>query len=101
MSSLRFLLDTNILSEPLKPQPSQAVIQKITENQQSIATASVVYHEIYYGMASLPDSRKRRAIAAYLQDEVLAKLPILSYTTEAAQWHAIARAKLRQVGLID
>ncbi|WP_416236334.1 PIN domain-containing protein [Spirulina sp. CCNP1310] len=74
MSSLRFLLDTNILSEPLKPQPNQSVIQKIQENQRYIATASVVYHEIYYGMASLPDSHRRRAIAAYLQDEVLAKL---------------------------
>lgn len=98
MSGLEFLLDTNILSEPLRPYPNQSVIQKIWENQQKIATASVVYHEMYYGMASLTVSRRRSMIEAYLRDEVLAKLPILGYSTEAAQWHATERACLKQLG---
>jgi len=98
VSGLEFLLDTNILSEPLRPYPNQTVIQKIWENQQKIATASVVYHEMYYGMASLTVSRRRSMIEAYLRDEVLAKLPILGYSTEAAQWHATERACLKQLG---
>ena len=98
MSGLEFLLDTNILSEPLRPYPNQSVMHKIWENQQKIATASVVYHEMYYGMASLTVSRRRSMIEAYLRDEVLAKLPILGYSTEAAQWHATERACLKQLG---
>jgi tRNA(fMet)-specific endonuclease VapC len=39
----------------------------------------------------MPDSKRRRAIEAYLQEEVKVKLPILPYTQEAAEWFAKER----------
>lgn len=47
----------------------------------------------------MPDSNRRRAIEAYLQEEVKAKLPILPYTQEAAEWFAQERARLFSIGL--
>jgi tRNA(fMet)-specific endonuclease VapC len=48
----------------------------------------------------MPDSKRRRAIEAYLQAEVKIKLPILPYTQEAAEWFAQERARLIPIGLI-
>jgi tRNA(fMet)-specific endonuclease VapC len=98
VTELRFLLDTNILSEPLRPQPNPLVIQRMVEHSEALATASVVYHEIQFGCYRLPDSRKRRTIAAYLQDEIEAKLVILPYDLDAAQWHAKERSRLVDLG---
>jgi tRNA(fMet)-specific endonuclease VapC len=95
---IRYLLDTNVLSEPLRPRPNSVVIQRLTERSEELATASVAYHEICFGCQRLPDSRKRRAIEAYLQEEVKAKLVILPYDLEAAEWYAIERARLVGLG---
>jgi tRNA(fMet)-specific endonuclease VapC len=46
--SLRFLLDTNILSEPLKLEPNAAVIEQMERYQSEVAITSVTWHEIWY-----------------------------------------------------
>ncbi len=38
------------------------------------------------------------AIERYLQDVVLASLPILDYDRAAAEWHALERARLAAAG---
>jgi tRNA(fMet)-specific endonuclease VapC len=98
VTGIRYLLDTNILSEPLRPRPNLTVLQTLTDRSEALATASVVYHEICFGCQRLPDSRKRRAIEAYLQEEVKAKLVILPYDVEAAEWYAMERARLVRLG---
>lgn len=98
MTGIRYLLDTNILSEPLRPRPNPNVLQTLIDCSEALATASVVYHEICFGCQRLPDSRKRRAIEAYLQEEVKAKLVILPYDVEAAEWYALERARLVRLG---
>ncbi len=98
MNGIRYLLDTNVLSEPLRPRQNESLIQRLIEHSEELATASVVYHEMCYGCQRLPDSRKRRAIAAYLQDEVKTKLVILPYDLEAAEWYAVERARLVRQG---
>jgi len=94
----RFLLDTNVLSEPLRPQPNLAVLQQLTDQSEALSTASVVYHEMLFGCRRLPESRRRQAIVAYLEEEVETKLIILPYDAEAANWHAAERARLVGVG---
>lgn len=98
MNEVQYLLDTNILSEPLRPRPNPIVIQRLIDCSEALATASVAYHEICFGCQRLPDSRKRRAIEVYLQ-EVKAKLVILPYDLEAAEWYALERARLVSLGL--
>ena len=98
MTASQFLLDTNILSEPLRPVPNPGVMESLIRYDDSLATATVVLHEMLYGCYRLPNSRKRRAIEAYLKEEVEAKLPLLAYDTEAAKWHASERTRLVKLG---
>ena len=96
--TLRYLLDTNILSEPLRPAPNQAVLDHLREHQAEIAIASVVWHELWYGCYRLPPSAKRTLIEAYLKDVIARTIPILPYDQRAALWHAKERARLTLIG---
>lgn len=95
--TLRFLLDTNVISEPLRPAPDQIVLERLREHQAEIAIASVVWHELWYGCCRLPKSSKRTLIDAYLKDVVARAIPILAYDPRAALWHAEERARLAGV----
>jgi len=92
--SLKYLLDTNVVSEPLRPRPRHGVIRKLTRHEDEIAISSVVWHELRFGAERLPPSRRREAIVQYLDEVVLAAMPILDYDRAAAEWHAIERARL-------
>lgn len=96
--SFIYLLDTNILSEPLKVSPSVTVLAKLEQHQQQIATAAIVWHELVFGCERLPKSRKKTVIRRYI-DEVVQALTILPYDTSAADWHAQERARLARNGL--
>lgn len=96
--TIRFLLDTNVLSEPVRPFPHPGVLQKLREHRDEVATAALVWHELLYGCERLPPSRKRAAIESYLLRTVRASIPILAYEQAAAQWHAAERARLTAQG---
>ena len=96
--SLKFLLDTNVISEPLRPKPHHGVLRKLRLHEDEIAIPSIVWHELRYGAERLPASRRRIAIERYLEDVVGATIPILDYGREAAAWHAGERARLAARG---
>jgi tRNA(fMet)-specific endonuclease VapC len=96
--SIRYLLDTNILAEPVRPSPNSLVIQRLQEHQDEIATATVVWHELSYGYSRLPFSKRRTQIEEYCEKVVLPTLAILPYDAKAARWHAHERARLEQLG---
>ncbi|WP_339461646.1 type II toxin-antitoxin system VapC family toxin [Nodularia spumigena] len=96
--SPRFLLDTNVFSEPLRPIPNSNVMEMLRQHESEIATATVVYHEILFGSYRLPDSKKRRTIEKYLQEVIQPNIPILPYDNNAAKWHALERARLVAIG---
>lgn len=91
---MKYLLDTNVVSEPLRPKASPRVIRMLRRHEDEIAISSVVWHELRFGAARLPASRRRTAIERYLEDVVLAAIPILEYDRAAAEWHALERARL-------
>jgi tRNA(fMet)-specific endonuclease VapC len=93
----RYLIDTNILSEPLKPQPNPSAIERLRQYTDEIAIASVTWHEIRYGCLRLPASRKRSQIEQYLQ-KVPSTFPILPYDVATAEWHATERTRLTALG---
>lgn len=98
MSEAVYLLDTNILSEPLRPSPDTNILDKLRENQTWLATASVVWHELLFGCRHLPTSEKRTAIEEYLRRVVALSVEILPYDERAAGWHASERARLSLEG---
>jgi tRNA(fMet)-specific endonuclease VapC len=93
-----YLLDTNILAEPLRPKPNDQIIDHLRRFQNEIAIASVVWHEMWFGCNRLPRSAKRDAIEDYLTRVVAPNFPILSYDQQAATWHAAERARLTAIG---
>ena len=95
---MKYLLDTNILSEPLKEHPDHRVMKRLEEMQKALATASPVWHELHYGYSRLPHSKKRNALGKYLESVVHPNIPILDYDETAAEWHARQRALLTKKG---
>ncbi len=96
--TIRFLLDSNILSEPSRPVPNQQVLSKLTRHQVEVGVASLVIHELLYGCWRLPSSKRRDYLWKYIQESVLS-LPVFDYDLKAARWHAEERARLSKIGL--
>ena len=95
---MKYLLDTNIISEPLRATPSTRIMRRLREHEDDIAIPAPVWHELRFGCARLAPSRQRAAIERYLEDVVLASVPVLEYDQRAADWHAIERARLSAAG---
>ena len=95
---MRYLLDTNTVSEPLRPQPAAGVMRGLREHDGEIAIPAPVWHELRFGCARLQPSRRREVIERYLDGVVLASFPVLPYDREAAERHALERARLAATG---
>lgn len=94
---LTYLLDANVLSEPIRPRPNERVVELLIERTNKIATGAPVLHGIVFGALRLPESHRRSTIENDV-DEVVRKLPILPYDATAAEWHARERARLTALG---
>ncbi|MHB1606897.1 MAG: PIN domain-containing protein [Leptospirales bacterium] len=95
---LKYLLDTNILSEPLKLNPNPSVLARMRQHADLSATAATVWHELHYGHSRLPESRKKTLIGDYLARLSASRLDVLLYDADAAVWHARERARLQGFG---
>lgn len=95
--SLKYLLDTNILSEPTRPIPNANVLHKLNAHKAEIAVSTVVVHELLYGCLRLPESKRRKSLWNYIHESVL-NLPVLDYDLKAAKWHAQERSRLSKIG---
>ena len=95
--NLKYLLDTNIISEFMRPIPNPQVIEKFSINQLSICTATVVIHELLYGCLRLPKSKKRNFFEEYINEFIL-NVTLFDYDLKSAQYHAQERARLSKVG---
>ena len=95
---IKYLLDTNVISEAIKTVPNQNVMNKLQKHQDEIATASLVWHELQFGCRRLPASRKRSLIESYLAEVVWNTILVFPYDAVAADWHAEQRAQLTAAG---
>lgn len=95
---MKYLLDTYIVSEPLRPAPSKLVLTRLRRHAEELAMASVAWHELWFGCLRLPISARRSAIERYLNEVVELSIPIVAYDARAAAWHAAERARLIALG---
>ena len=95
---MKYLLDTNTVSEPLRPRPSADVLRRLREHEHESAIPAPVWHELRFGCARLPRSHRRNTLQRYIENVVLESFPILDYGFEAADWHARERARLTTTG---
>jgi tRNA(fMet)-specific endonuclease VapC len=97
MGRLTYLLDTNSISEPIKENPHQKVVDKIYLLSEEIAISSITVYEMMRGVYLLPESKRRAKLLNY-NESVLAKFSALSYTKEAAAWHSQESVRLQGIG---
>lgn len=95
---MRFLLDTNVLSEPTKPTPNPHVVARLMAHRHECGVAALSWHELWYGTLRLPPSRRRHGLERYLHDGIAQVMPLLPYDEHAARWHATERARLTAAG---
>lgn len=98
MERLSYLLDSNTLSEPARPHPNANVQSRLLAHRRTVCTAAPVWHEMRYGLARMPEGRRKQALTGYLEHVLNQLFTILPYDREAALWHALKRARLAAQG---
>ena len=84
---MNVLIDTNVLSEPMRKRPDAVVLAELEQGGHSLQTASLVIHELSYGIQRLADGRRKDRFRSYLQNLLSSGLPVLPYDNAAALWH--------------
>lgn len=96
---LRYLLDTNVVSQPVTKKPAAGVLRRLHAVAHQCAIAAPIWHELQYGCERLPVSKRREALQDYLADVVHPSFEILPYDEAAALRHAAERARLEEAGV--
>ncbi|WP_152365400.1 type II toxin-antitoxin system VapC family toxin [Microlunatus speluncae] len=102
------ILDTNVLSEPLRPEPHPAVADWL--NQQVLETlflTTITVAELRFDIAALPQGRRRSTLADRFEQEVMPMFAgrLLSFdepsTVHYARLRAYARARGHAIATTD
>ena len=95
------LLNTNILSELMRPAPEPAVEQWLAaQPDASVFITAITEAELRYGVALLPSGKRRTALAAEIEGMLEKDFAgrILPFDSLAAQAFAILASERRQAG---
>lgn len=95
------VLDTNVLSEGLRPRPSASVLQWMqSEPIAALFTTTITEAELFYGAALLPDGRRRRSLEAVIIQLLAMQFAgrILTFDSAAAREFADIAATRRRAG---
>jgi toxin FitB len=96
------LLDTNVVSEPLRPQPDTHVIEWIdAQHLETLFLSAITVAELRAGVALLPPSKRRTALQESLETRVLPLFAgrVLPFDVACTQAYAELMAKARAAGL--
>lgn len=96
--ALIYLVDTNIISETERLRANEAVVVRLQKHRETLAMASVSWHEILFGYHRLPQSKRKQRVHYFIEHTVQPNIPILPYGTLAAEWFAKERARLSRIG---
>jgi toxin FitB len=94
------LLDTNVVSEAMKPEPDPAVRSWLDEQTaETLFLSSVTIAELMFGIGSLPKGKRKDRLTAALEGMLdLFAGRILPFDTGAARRYADLAVKARAVG---
>ena len=105
---MSFLLDTNAVSEWVKPRPNPGLVswmEEVDEDRTFISVVSLA--EIRYGIERMPPGRRRHRLEQWLRDELPLRFEsrILSVDTRVAEaWgRTVSRSEAagRPIGAMD
>jgi predicted nucleic acid-binding protein len=94
------VLDTNVISEVMKPEPD-ATVRAWVDNQvaETLYLSSVTVAELLFGIGALPDGRRKTGLVTALDGLLgLFEGRILPFDTDAARHYAGLAVAARQNG---
>jgi predicted nucleic acid-binding protein len=99
---VNYLLDTNVVSELVKPRPEPNVVRWLAEAEEECIWLSVItFAEIRFGIAQMPDGRRRNSLLAWLQNDLPTRFDgrIISVGLVVADVWGAATARGRKRGV--
>jgi len=94
------VLDTNVVSEAMKPEPDAAVRAWLNDQAaETLYLASVTLAELLFGIAALPAGRRKNMLACALDGLMeLFEGRVLPFDTDAARYYAELAMRARSSG---
>lgn len=94
------VLDTNVVSEAMKPDPDPAMRDWLDEQvAETLYISSVTVAELLFGIGALPDGRRKQKLAVTLDGMLpLFEGRILAFDTDAARHYADLAVAARKAG---
>lgn len=99
---MSFLVDTNVVSEWVRPQPDRNVISWLAEVDEDRVFISVIsFAEIRRGVELLPVGRRRERLATWLAEELPVRFEerILDIDQRVAETWGVVTARGQKIGL--
>jgi toxin FitB len=96
------ILDTNVISEPLKPAPSARVVAWLdSQLVETMYLTAISLAEVRFGMAALPTGRRRRTLQHRFEEEFIPLFSgrVLAFDEPASAAYAELRSRARKEGL--
>ena len=94
------ILDTNVISEAMKPAPNPVVIKWLNDKPaETLFLSSVTLAELLFGIGMLPEGKRKNALTEVLEGLLaLFGERILPFDTDAARCYADIAVKSRAAG---
>ena len=94
------VLDTNVLSEPLKTRPDLKVLAWLdAQAAETLYLSTISYAELRFGVLKMPDGKRRNDLAAQIDRALeLFKDRILEFNVKAAEQLAQIGARCMKMG---
>lgn len=95
------LLDTNVISEPLKPGSDPAVLAWIdAQTVETLFVSTITLAELRFGIAVMPDGKRKAGLREQLEERVVPLFSgrILSFDAECSMAYATIRSRARLDG---
>lgn len=95
------LLDTNVISEPLRPSPEKRIVDWIDSQPiETLFLAAITVAEVRFGIAALPEGTRRNRLREGLEGRVLPLFTgrVLSFDVTASDAYAELMSSARRRG---
>jgi toxin FitB len=94
------ILDTNVISEPARPRPSERVMRWLAQNDADLYVTVISQAESHYGFALLDPGQKRAGLAAAARQiyEIDFAGRVLPFDSAAAREFALIAADRKKIG---
>jgi predicted nucleic acid-binding protein len=92
------VLDTNIVSEAVRANPSPTVMAWLARRNEEFAITAITVGELLSGVRLLPKGKRREGLMTVMEDVLLRWALRLPYDEAAARIYAIVRERARVLG---